>query len=187
LRLLAVRSDDFEAFCAVIGDVCAAYDRPVTDARNRTFWDVLKGFHLHDIKRAADKWKHAQRKMPAPVDLKPERSTAPAKSVESADPSMSRWAAAANSILLAVAYFDERRGFHPIGVWERMPEKGWGLPLRQPRLIDVSLIHRVMAVKADYARMAEQAEADGEPWDRVEFNRMCREGFEKLLTPRVAA
>jgi hypothetical protein len=175
-----MRSDEFEAFAVVIADLCAAYDRPATDERKRAFWETLKHFHLHDLKRSAAKWRDTNRKMPSPVDLKPERATAPPAPVDTGPP-MSRWAVAANRILLAVAYCDERRGFKPIAVWEPMPPNGWGLPLRLPKLIDGSLLDRVLAIKADYVRMAEQDDAAGEPWDHIEFNRMCREGFEKLL------
>lgn len=70
----------------------------------------------------------------------------------------SSWAMAANKILFAVAY-QGNRGFRPIG----------------------ELLPKCLDAKADYVRMAEQAEARGDRWDHVEFNRMCREGFEKIL------
>jgi hypothetical protein len=176
-----VRNEEFDDFAAVIGDLCAAYDRPATDARNRTFWEVLKGFHLHDIRRSALKWRNTQRKMPSPVDLKPERATAPPEKPRDDGPSMSSWAIAANKILFACAYLDERRGFRPIAAWERMPINGWGLPLPLAKLIDGTQLDRCLLAKNDYVRMAEEAEGDGAPWEPEEFNRMCREGFEKLL------
>jgi hypothetical protein len=176
-----MRSEEFEEFTTVIADLCAAYDRTPTDARNRSFWDVLKHLHLHDVKRSALKWRNTQRKMPAPIDLKPERSTAPAEKPRDEGPSMSTWAAAANQILMACAYFDERRGFRPIATWESMPERGWSAPLKLAKAVNLAPLTKALAVKADYVRMAEEAEANGEPWDTVEFNRMCRQGFQNLL------
>lgn len=175
-----MRSEEFEAFSEVIADLCAAYDRPVTDARNRTFWDVLKHFHMHDVKRSALKWRNTQRKMPAPIDLKPERTAAPEKPRDEG-PSMSTWAAAANQILMACAYLDERRGFRPIAKYEPLPERGCGLPLQLPKLVDRTLLDKCLVVKADYVEMAEDAERAGQAWDTTEFNRLCREGFQKLL------
>jgi len=184
-----MRSDEFEAFASVIADLCAAYDRPATDERKRAFWETLKHVHLHDLKRSAAKWRDTKSKMPSPVDLKPERASAPPIPVEDIGPPMSCWAVAANRILFAVAYLDERRGFKSIAKWEPMPPDGWGLPLRLARPVDTSLLDRVLAAKTDFVRMAEDADAIGQTWDSVEFNRMCREGFEKLLgtTTAVAA
>lgn len=181
-----MQGGDFAAFSEVIADLCAAYDRPATDARNRVFWETLKPYHLHDIKRAVAKWRDTQRKMPAPVDLKPQRSTAPPKEPE-LGPGMSTWAVAANTILFAVAYLDVCRGFVPVSQWEQAPEKGWGLPLPLAQLVDGSRLKHVLAAKADYVRMAEEAEKAGEAWDTHEFNVMCRQGFEQLLGTKAAA
>lgn len=175
-----MRSEEFDEFAKVMDDLCAALDRPITDARKRVFWDVLKPYHLHDIRRSVLKWRNTQRKMPAPVDLKPERATAPPKPVDDS-PSMSRWAVAANRILFHVAFRDPRRGFKPIGVWGRMPPEGWGLPLRLPDAIDVSRLNRALEIKRDYVQMAENAELSGEPMDGEEYQAMCKEGFERLL------
>jgi hypothetical protein len=174
--------EDYDAFSAVMKDLCTAFDKPVTDDRVRVFWETLKHVHLHDFKRLAETWKNTQRKFPTPRDLKPERQSAPPpKPVDDGGP-MSRWAVAANKLLLAVAYQDANgRGFRPIAKWQRMPEKGWGLPLPRPDLIDGSLLDRVVAVKRDYVQMAEQAAREGEPMDGDEFQAMCREGFAKVL------
>lgn len=182
-----MRSDEFESFTEVIADLCAAYDRTPSDARNRSFWDVLKGFHLHDVKRSALKWRNTQRKMPSPADLKPERASAPPPKPQDDDPAMSRWAAAANKLLLHVAYRDPRRGFVPIAKYEPAPAGGYRLPLvwTQAKCRDDSLLKRCLEIKRDYVQMAEQAELSGEPMDGQEFQAMCKEGFEKALGIRV--
>lgn len=154
-----MRNEDFDAFAEVIADICAAYDRPATDERKRVFWDVLKHLHLLDVKRAADSWKRSQRKMPTPIDLKPERSAAPPPRDPIDSEQWSTWAMAANKILLAVAYFDERRGFFSAG----------------------DLMPKLLAIKRDFVQMAEEAAANGAPWEPEEFNRACREGFEQAL------
>lgn len=172
-----MRSDEFEPFSVVIQDLCAAFDRQCTDAKVRVFWETLKHLHIHDVKRSAESWRRSQRKMPTPRDLIPERPAAPPKPIEP-EPQFSKWAMAANKILLAFAYLDARRGLEPIAVWEN-PKPG--LPLGQPRLVDGERLQRCLAANRDYIRMAEEAEAAGEPMDGQEFQAMCREGFEKLL------
>lgn len=171
---------DAEAFDQVIQDLCLAFNRPHSTDLTRVYWESLKHVHIADVKRAALSARNNLKKFPAPKDLIPERRYAPPKPVEP-DPSVSSWAIAANKILLACSYFDERRGFLPIAKWEPMPPNGWGLPLRRPELIDGSILDRVLAAKRDYVQMAEDAEAAGEPMDTREFNAMCIEGFQKLL------
>lgn len=176
--------DDYAAFTAVMTDLCAAFDKPVTDDRVRVFWETLKHVHLHDVKRSAEAWKRNQRKFPTPRDLMPERATAPPPKSEVDAERWSSWAMAANKILFACAYEDDRRGFRPVALWNPTPKRGWLLPLRPSKhigLLDGSLLEKCLAVKRDYVRMAEEAEAAGEAWNIEEFNRMCREGFEKLL------
>jgi hypothetical protein len=72
----------------------------------------------------------------------------------------SKYAMAANRILFALAYMDERRGFMPMG--------------------DL-LLWKCVDIKNDYVRMAEEALARGEPWEPEDFNRLCRDGLERLL------
>lgn len=155
-----MRSDEFDAFAIVIKDLCAAYDRPATEERVRVFWEDLRYLHLLDVKRSAEAWRRSSRKMPTPIDLKPERVAAPPPKDPIDSEKWSSWAMAANKILFAVAYEDENgRGFRPVG----------------------DLMPKLLAIKRDFVQMAERAERDGEHWDHVEFNRMCREGFEKIL------
>jgi hypothetical protein len=150
--------DDYQPFTAVMTDLCAAFDKPVTDDRVRVFWETLKHVHLHDVKRSAESWKRNQRKFPTPRDLMPERVTAPPPKPKGDGEAWSSWAIAANKILFAVAY-QGNRGFAPMG------EK----------------LQACLAAKRDYVQMAENAAMGGEPWGEREFNGMCREGFEKLL------
>jgi hypothetical protein len=155
--------EDYAPFTAVMADLCAAFDRPVTDERVRVFWETLKHVHLHDLKRSAESWKRSQRKFPTPRDLMPDRPAAPPPKPRDDGPPMSPWAIAANKILFAVAY-QGNRGFRPVG----------------------DLMPALLKAKADYVRRAEEAEANGDQWDHVEFNRMCREGFETILEREVA-
>lgn len=72
---------------------------------------------------------------------------------------LSVWAMTANKILLALAYFDNRRGF---------------VPLRD-------LLPKCLDVKWEYVKMAEVAESEGRPWTDEEFRDLCFDGFEKIL------
>ena len=158
-------SQDAEAFETLIQDLCLAFNRPYTTQLSRVFWESLKHLRIDEVKRAADVARKSLKKFPTPKDLIPERRMAPAAPKQQ-DAPMSRWAVAANKILFRLAYEDERRGFLPLG-----PE----------------LLARCLAVKADYVRMAEDAESGGEPWADDDFIAICREGFENLVTPRIAA
>lgn len=155
-------SQDAEVFETLIQDLCLAFNRPYTTQLSRVFWESLKHLRIDEVKRAADIARKSLKKFPTPKDLIPERRMAPVKPSEP-DIAMSRWAVGANKILFRLAYEDERRGFRPMG----------------------DLLPRVLAVKADYVRMAEEAEQDGEPLPDEDFIAMCREGFERLLTPKV--
>lgn len=176
-----MRSEDFPEFQSVMEGLCAAFDRQCTDAKVKTFYEALKHVHILDLKRSAESWKRNFAKMPTPKDLMPQRSAAPEPQKVDDGPAMSRWAVASSRILFSLAYLDNRRGFRSIGEWEKMPPGGWGLPLRLPKPIDISLLNRCIEIKNDYARMAEQAELSGEPMDGQEFQAMCKEGFEKAL------
>lgn len=176
-----MRSEDAPVFESVMQDLCLAFNRPYTPELTRVFWESLKHLHIADVKRSADAARKSLKKFPTPKDMTPERVTAPPAAQRDTGPAMSRWAIAANKILFACAYLDERRGFVSIAKWEPMPPGGWGLPLRRPKLIDGTLLEKCLAVKRDYVEMAEDAEAHGQTWDSQEFNRMCREGFETLL------
>lgn len=150
---------DDEAFDAVVKDLCLAFNRQHTPELTRVFWEALKASHIHDVRRVALRYRNTAKKFPAPVDLIPHRSTAPVpEEKRDTGPHMSSWAMAANKILWVVAY-QGTRGFVPMG--EKL----------KPCLV----------AKADYVRMAEEAQRDGEPWQEHEFNVMCRQGFEKLL------
>jgi hypothetical protein len=174
-----MRSEDFAEFRAVIEDMCASFDRTCTDAKVKAFYEPLKRFHIADLKRQAAVWKANFSKMPTPRELMPQRTAAPPPVQDEGSP-MSSWAIAANQILFSVAY-QGHRGFQPIAKWETTPERGWGLPLKKPNLVDGSRLEKCLARKAEYVRMAEDAEAGGDVWEPQEFNRMCREGFEALL------
>lgn len=153
-----MRSEDADQFRGVMEDLCVAYNRPCTDAVIRVFWDALKWAHIYDVRRMAIKHRDSSKKFPSPRDLAPERvARAPAPKADEAP--MSTWAVAANKILFAVSYLDQSRGYRPVKA---------ALPL-------------LLSIKADYVRMAEEAQAGGEMWDTVEFNRMCREGFQGVL------
>ncbi len=179
---------DFEPFRRVIEDLCTAFDRPCTDARVRVFWEALKHRHLAEVKRAADSVTKNFKRMPSPNDLMPEQKRPTVEEARPALPQMSRYAVAANKILLELAYFDRRRGFQSIGEWEPTPEKGWGLPLRLPQSVDPKTLERALSAKRDLVRMAEDADGTPEEMSPVDFNRMCIEGFERLLgTSRAAA
>lgn len=150
---------EYEYFKALIADLCTAYDRPCTDDRVRVFWECLKHLPLSEVTRSAGTFRKTSKKMATPADLIPayrERPTAPG----APEPMMSTWAVAANKILFTLAYSDPRRGFVPMGK---------------------DVMEQCVFIKNDYVRMAIESEAAGEPWDTVEFNVMCREGFEKLL------
>jgi len=153
-----MRSEDSDAFRVVIEDLCVAYNRPCSDAVVRVFWESLKWAHIHDVRRMAVKHRNTAKKFPTPRELAPERSAAPAKPPEP-EVVMSPWAIAANKILLQLAYQDKRRGFKPL------KEK----------------LAMLLAMKADYVRMAESAEAGGEPWDGKEFRDLVYDGFEAVI------
>lgn len=177
-------SSDYDSFRRVIEELSLAFNRPFTDELVRVFWDALKDAPFPGVKELANKWKVSGKKFPTPSDLRPERVRAPARKELTEEDrevlAMSSWAIAANRILFSVAY-QGNRGFRPIAKYPPPPESGLGLPLKLVKPEDDTLLRACLAAKADYVRMAEEAEAGGEPWDRIEFNRMCREGFEKLL------
>ncbi len=150
--------EEYDAFSGVMRDLCAAFDKPVTDDRVRVFWETLKHVNLHDFRRSAETWKSTQRKFPTPRDLKPERVSAPPPKPQEDPERWSSWAIAANKILFSVAYQGDR-GFRPMGV----------------------VLPALLARKAEYVAMAEDAARGGDVWEPQEFNRMCREGFETLL------
>jgi hypothetical protein len=176
-----MRSEDADQFRAVMEDLCVAFNRPISDAVIRVFWESLKYASILDVRRMALKWRNTAKKFPTPKDLAPERVVAPSKPVES-DPAMSKWAVAANKILLQLAYFDKRRGFFSISKYPPMPKGGCGLPLSAnlPKPLDAKIFDMV-AMKADYVRMAEEAEANGQPWSHEEFRDLVYDGFEKAL------
>ena len=154
-----MRSEDFAEFRSVIEELCAAFDRQCTDAKVKTFYEVLKHAHIGDIKRSAASWKSNFDKMPAPKNLLPQKVAAPPPKTVDDDPQMSPWAVAANKLLFHLAYRDPRRGFKPIG----------------------DILPRLLEIKRDYVEMAENAELSGEPMDGQEYQAMCKEGFEKAL------
>lgn len=176
-----MQRSDSEVFRRVMEDLCTAFNRPITDDLVRVFFESLKYVSFHDVRRMAETYRKNGKKFPAPKDLTPERASAPPTAPVDDGPKMSPWAAAANTILLKVAYQDVRRGFRPMAEYDAAPKEGWPLPLKPVKARSDGLLKRVLEVKADYVRMAEEAEAAGDKWNHVEFNRMCREGFEQLL------
>jgi len=173
---------DDAAFETVMRDLCLAFDRPYDVERTRVFWEALKHVNIGDVKRFAITYRKSGKKFPAPRDLMPERTAPTPLQVTANDPRMSRWAVAANTILFALAYLDERRGFKPIAVWEPTPPNGWGLPLRLPKLIDGTRLDRCLHAKRDLVGLAEQDDSAGQPWAEREFNIACRQAFEQILT-----
>lgn len=150
---------DADAFDAVMQDLCLAFNRPHTVELTRVYWESLRKLRIDEVRRAAMTARNTLKKFPTPKDLTPEKPTAPPVRDPIDSERWSSWAIAANKILLAVAYEDENRGFRPMG----------------------DKLQRCLAAKRDYVAMAEDAERQGQAWDQVEFNRMCREGFQKLL------
>jgi hypothetical protein len=69
------------------------------------------------------------------------------------------WSMQANRILLALAYFDERRGMLPLG----------------------DLLPKLLDRKWEYVKSAELAEREGQPWTSQEFGELCFGGFEELI------
>jgi len=178
-----VLREDTEAFRRVIEDLCTAFNRPITDDLVRVYWEALKKLHIADVSRMAAGHRQNGKKFPTPRELVPDRKPSAPVVPRDDGPPMSKWAVAANKALLAVAYQDSSgRGFQPIAVWERPPAGGWGLPFPAPRMLDSSLLERVLAIRRDYVQMAEEADRDGEPMTGEEFSSMCREGFGKALS-----
>jgi hypothetical protein len=173
-------SQDAQAFETLMQDLCLAFNRPYTPELTRVFWESLKHVHIAEVRRNADAARKTLKKFPTPKDLTPDRVMAPPQKPVDTGPQMSSWAIAANQILFSVAY-QGHRGFQPIAKWETTPERGWGLPLKKPDLVDGSRLEKCLARKAEYVQMAEEAARGGDVWEPQEFNRMCREGFEALL------
>jgi len=65
---------EFESFRGLMSDLCAAFDRPVTDERVRIFWDVLKKLPI-EVVRSRMKFAAATcKKMPTPNELLPQET-----------------------------------------------------------------------------------------------------------------
>src|SRR5690606_24493969 len=158
----------FDEWDAALAELCAGYDRPITNERRAAYRGSLGNLSLIAWKRIvehclSDKgperfptcqqlWQiHRQLRRPA---------RAPG-ATENTGPVMSRWAVAANRVLMKLAYQDIRRGpMKPMG-----PE----------------LLPQVLAMKAEIVGYAEEAERQGNPWEGDEFIDVCKTGFEKLL------
>jgi hypothetical protein len=181
-----MRSEDSEAFRGVMEDLCTAFNRPCTDALVRVFAESLKALHIADVKHASESYRKNGKRFPAPKDLMPERR-ARAPMPREPEPQMTWWAKIANKILLAVAYQDIRRGFKPMAEYPPMPKGGYGLPLMLPRPVDDTVLQRALAAKADYVRMAEEAEILGDRWTDEEFAELAFDGLEQILSTRAAA
>lgn len=154
-----MHSADFEQFRTAIEDLCTAFDRPCTDARVRVFWEALKAKNLLEVQRGVQSAIRNLKRMPSPADLMPEKARQTVAQATAALPEMSGYAIAANRILFALAYQDNRRSGS----------------------LGAELLAKAMRVKADYVHIAESAVADGDPMPTIDFNRMCIEGFERLL------
>lgn len=161
-----LKGQDDAAFETLMQDLCLAFNRPYTQRLTLVFWEALKHMHMGEVRRACESARKNLKRFPAPRELIPERRLPPRVQIPGPADSMSRWASAANLILMRLAYQDIRRGFKALG-----PD----------------LLARVLAVKADYVRMAEDAELERESMADDEFIGMCREGFEKVLGTRAAA
>ena len=169
-----MRAEDFPAFRAIIEDLCTAFDRPFTDARVRVFHEALKHAHILDVKRAADTHRKTAKRFPTPKDLLPTRSVAPKR--EEPEPHFSKWAQLANRILWLLQ-FNSGRGMKPIGKWKN-PDP-WRHGMQATPLDDT--FARVLAAKADYVRMAEEAEAEGREWTVEEFVELVRPGLGQII------
>jgi hypothetical protein len=156
-----LKGTDDAAFGTLIEDLCLAFNRPYTPRLTLVFWESLKHLRIDEVKRACESARKNLKRFPSPKELLPERRLPPPSARPANEPELSRWAQAANLILFKLAYQDIRRGpaMHALGP---------------------ALLARCLAIKADYVRMAEDAQAD-EPIPDEEFIAMCREGFETAL------
>lgn len=176
-----LKGTDDAAFGDLMKDLCLAFGRQYSPELGRVFWETLKHVSLPEFRRACEAARKNLRKFPTPKDLIPERRYAPAAPPD-VEPFMSKWAIAANKALFACAYTDKRRGFKPVNQYPPMPAKGLELPLQKMLLaLDAEPLKKMLAIKADYVAMAEQAEAEGAPMTGEEFSNMCREGFSRAL------
>lgn len=160
-----LKGQDDAAFGVVLQDLCTAFNRPYTPDVTRVFWESLKHISLGEVKALAAKHRLHGKRFPTPKELSPERPARAPKPIDNG-PEMSRYAVAANRMLLKLAYEDERRGFKPLGA---------------------ELLQRLLAAKRDFVGMAEADERAGELWPEGEFDRTCQHGFEKLLGTAGAA
>ena len=176
-----LKGADDAAFGKVMEDLCLAFNRPYSPELGRVFWEALKYAHIAEVQRKAKDYQRTGKKFPTPNDLMPERKSAPVQKTTDNGPQISKWAIAANKLLLESAYRDKARGFRPMGKYASLPDKGWGMPVRPILAMDAAPLQNLLRIKADYVQMAEQAERDGEPMDGLEFSNMCRDGFAHAL------
>lgn len=151
-----MRTEDAEAFEAVMQDLCLAFNRPYTAELSRSFWEPLKHMHVLDVRRAAEAHKRNGRKFPAPKELIPERRihmTPPGPVV----PRGSRYEVGANRMLLRAM-------------------------MRCGKAVQTIDMRNALRVKADYVAMAEAAERDGEPMADRDYIGMCEEGFARVIS-----
>lgn len=66
---------EYESFKGLMDELCAAFDKPPTDARVKVFWQSLKGFPLEQIKGRIRYWCAAKEKFPTPAQLAPQDDT----------------------------------------------------------------------------------------------------------------
>lgn len=158
-------SNEAEQFEAVMQDLCLAFNRPYTTDLSRVFWESLKHLRLDEVRRAAAAHRKNGKKFPTPKELIGDEKRATAPKPRAPDDPMSKWEMGANRIMFQLAYLDARRGFKPLG-----PD----------------LLASALRTKNEYVRMAESAEAGGEPWEESEFIGLVYDGLEKLLHPGLA-
>lgn len=155
-----LKGTDDAAFGTLMEDLCLAFNRPYSQELGRVFWEALKYAHIAEVKRKAQEWQRNGKKFPTPHDLLPEKRAAAAPPPVDDGPPMSPWAIAANKALMAVAYFDEKRGMKPMG-----DEK----------------LKRALEIKRELVEMAENSEREGVPMDGMEYSDMLRSAFRGVL------
>jgi hypothetical protein len=179
-RSTSVVSGDFDAFVEIMRDLCLAFDKQPNEARTRVFFESLKHLHIEDVRRTATMHRKHAKRFPTPKDLIPEKRTpvrAPKPTVEM---HFSRYAQIANKCLMHVT-FDPRRAAYakrravvppPIGEWRNEGRKAWPVD---------DTFAKVLALKSEYVRMAEQDEIDGRPWTDREFRDAVLEALETMV------
>jgi hypothetical protein len=73
-----------DQFSALMEELCAANDKPCTDARKKVFWDVLKDVPLPVVRAAIKNRIRSGGKFPHPAELRPKDAPREYKGVDAA-------------------------------------------------------------------------------------------------------